>query len=226
MRFKYLEHRAVYELCSRFNHDLLETAQACLCSGTAISMLLDEYRVGNQITLITNRTDSGHRMLKSALSEHGLQGLFSGQINVLKPHKNFLRRSEGIIEQYGCKIKFRLLYDSGAYQQYFNSKLCCRVLSHEDLYMHKNDSNIYTYKNDYYYSRDAIDLIMMKNAWNVGHLGGHKFDKEITDQDFHEACRKLSDPNWFAECVSGLRLSDDAVQVIQRAIKKEIVLEI
>lgn len=79
--FKRSHHQQIAQVLSCLNGPLFWQAQAMFGGGTAISLMLNEYRVSTGIDILCSGRD-GYRLLREAVFHQGLQGLFAVPIKL------------------------------------------------------------------------------------------------------------------------------------------------
>ena len=83
MEFKRQEHRTIAEALSLLDRDLFLDSQCWFAGGTAIVMLLGEYRLSLDVDFLCADAD-GYRRLRGAAVEKGLPAFFGPPVSPIR----------------------------------------------------------------------------------------------------------------------------------------------
>lgn len=188
--------------------------------GTAISLLLGEFRESFDIDFLCADTD-GYRSLREMAFDRKLSDLFGKDIEFLR---------EIIADQYGIRtvlsvggsrVKFEIVREARiSLTGKDTDGISVPTLVKEDLFAEKLLANADRYADTLVKSRDIIDLIMMENHW--GQIPTCAWEKTTTAYGkstltaYNSALLLLAnDPRYFERCLEELSVSDDAADAIR-----------
>lgn len=156
-------HQAILKALGELDADLLMRAECWFGGGTAIVLMLDEYRESVDIDFLCP-SQAGYRLLRQSTFGAGLAGLLRPgadieEIRELRADQIGFRAIVGCL---GSNIKFEILREaridvSGS----FDPALGVPVLSREDMYAERLLANADRWRDTSTLSRDIIDLSMM-----------------------------------------------------------------
>ena len=166
--FKRERHQKILKVLSRMNRSILDDARCFFGGGTAISMLLGEYRESTDIDLMVSSVD-GYRNLRRIINEKTFGGLFDRD-DIIAPGQ-IIRT-----DQYGIRailmidntpIKFEIVFDGHLDLAGIDSTdIPIKVLRPDCLLTHKLMANADRWADAATRHRDFIDLAMMHEPWN------------------------------------------------------------
>ncbi|OLF72986.1 hypothetical protein AWH62_08495 [Maricaulis sp. W15] len=210
--YKRAHHNAIAKLLAAFNSDLLQDAECYFGGGTAIVLLLDEYRESVDVDFRC-ASAQGYRRLR----ELTFKGQFSPLLN---PGARIDMLCELRADQYGIrtvldvdgiKIKFEIIREgrvdlSGA----MTGQLDVPVLAREDLYCEKLLANADRYADRAVRSRDIIDLGLMMSRW--GAIPESAWTKaraaygSAIDAAYDAAVAGIRNPEWLRMCMQDMAM--------------------
>lgn len=217
--YKRGHHRRIASLLHAFDATLLRETQCYFAGGTAIVLLLDEYRESVDIDFICASVE-GYRTLRNIVSQQSLGVLMR------TPVKNF--RDDVRADRYGIRtflevdgqpIKIEIVSEgriavSGGDHPDFSVP----VLSRNDMFAEKLLANTDRGMDKAMLSRDIIDIAMMLQAWGpvpdeawlkVKHVYGASAEKAYRD-----AVQLVGNPDYLARCLSRMNMDEALVTQI------------
>jgi hypothetical protein len=210
--YKREQHNAIAKVLKALKSDLFLETECYFGGGTAIVLLLDEYRESADIDFLC-ASEQGYRKLR--------EQLFPGKIApLLEPGSQVEMLREIRADQYGIrtwlrmdriKVKFEIIREGrvelgGA----LNETLEIPVLSREDLYCEKLLANADRYADKAVLSRDIIDLAIMISRW--GDIPESALNKardaygSAIDAAFEKAAAAIRNPEWLKACMHGMAM--------------------
>ena len=217
--FRREHHRAIASILADMDADVLQERQCFFGGGTAISMLLDEYRKSVDVDFLVPSED-GYRWLRRNIHEKSFGPLFK-----VAPQ---LATQDGIrTNRYGIRallrvnetaIKLEIVSARNALHGCSVPELPVPVLNQESLFTEKLLANADRWADASLSSRDAIDLAHMMNAWGsipTASLNAarHAYGATV-DQALFKAAQRLQDPDWVKRCCQQMDMELDASRPI------------
>ncbi|MBX5195465.1 nucleotidyl transferase AbiEii/AbiGii toxin family protein [Rhizobium sp. NZLR10] len=159
MEFRRSEHRTIAAALRLMKADFFLANKCWFAGGTAIVMLLDEYRLSLDVDFLCADSE-GYRVLRTAAVESGVGAFFGEPVTTLRDFRT---------DQYGVRtvlalddqpIRFEIVREARiALEGAFDSRLNVSILSLPDLFTEKLLANRCQDRAVAY--RDAIDLGML-----------------------------------------------------------------
>lgn len=165
MKFKREHHNKILSVLDNFNLDILKSTGCYFGGGTAISLLLNEYRTSVDIDFLCSSRE-GFSELRELVFQHGIEGLFAA--NAPSQLRNYKSDRDGIrtvLEVDGEPIKFEIIYEGRIDLDVEETFLPVPTLSKECLFAEKLMANTDRGLDKTTHSKDIIDLIMMQHVW-------------------------------------------------------------
>jgi hypothetical protein len=218
--FRRPHHNRILKALNCLDGRLFCEAQCFFGGGTAVTLLLNEYRESVDIDFLCASQD-GYRRLRSEIWDRNFEALH-------KPDSPLYSVRELRADQYGIRtiveienvrIKFEIIREAridldGAIDQRFGVP----VLSRDDMYAEKLLANADRWADVAVLSRDIIDLSMMISRWGVvpeAAWGKARSAYGTTvDDAYAKAVEKICDPVWLGDCAGKLSMTPDAVAEI------------
>ncbi|WP_209313651.1 nucleotidyl transferase AbiEii/AbiGii toxin family protein, partial [Jannaschia formosa] len=203
--------------------DLLQEAKACFGGGTAISLLLDEYRESVGIDFLCADL-AGYRLLRN-VSLEGIAGLFESldgmeQVRDVRSDRDGIRTAMRVGD---IVVKFEIVLEgriplSGAR----NATLGVPVLDRESLFAEKLLANDDRWADRGTMNRDIIDLAMMISRWGPvpdtsRETARGAYGKRV-DESFGKAADRISDLDWLERCMRDMSMDEALSTVILDAL--------
>lgn len=216
--YKRAHHQRVLKLLQALDGTLLEQTECYFGGGTAIVLMLDEYRESVDVDLICASAD-GYRVLRNIAYDWGLAGFFSEtpeQLRELKADRYGIR---SFVEIDNTPIKFEIIREdriplSGEMNPLWGIPVLCQT----DMYAEKLLANTDRYTDISTASRDIIDLALMIQNW--GPIPENAWEKvrsaygESAGKTFNNAIAMMARPEYLAACLKKLQMEDSWLQRI------------
>jgi hypothetical protein len=221
--FRRPHHRKVAHVLQAMDAELLRRAKCYFGGGTAIAMLLDEYRESVDIDFLC-ADQEGYRMLRGSVFKRGLEELFVTKVEALRDVRADRDGIRAVLAVEGIPIKFKVVREARIGLDGTDvPKIPVPCLTRVDLFAEKLLANADRFGDRSAMSRDVIDLMMMESSWGP-----------IPDRVWEKACsaygdsvsgalgkaRALlrSDPRYFDACLSKLGIDERSAGELRKAL--------
>ena len=207
--FRRPHHQKIEKIIQAINPDVLNHAECFFGGGTAISLMLGEYRESVDIDFMCASTE-GYRYLRNIGNwEQDLGEFFQSEVSYLRPVRRDQYGIRTVMEVDGTPIKLEIVSEgrisiSGNIQTPFGIP----TLDRNSLFSEKILANTDRWADKSVLSRDIIDLAFMINNW--GPIPQEAWDvcfsvygKSIY-QAWDGAVEQVSDPEYLKKCFSEL----------------------
>lgn len=221
--YKRPHHQLVLRLLRSLNLALLDQTACCFGGGTAIVLLLDEYRESVDVDFLC-ASHEGWRTLRNVVNERSLGALLCDPGITLARGVRADRygiRTYCLVE--GTPVKLEIVReDRITLQADHTTTLPVPTLSRADMYAEKLLANTDRWADRATLSRDAIDLAMMVHHW--GPIPGEAWAKvhgaygASADRAFQSASQLLSDPAYLGACLSKMAMPPSLASTITHAL--------
>jgi predicted nucleotidyltransferase component of viral defense system len=215
MSFTREHHQKIAHVLNSLNHEKLSNAHCYFGGGTAIALKYGEYRESVDIDFMVSDID-GYRQLRSdATDTGGLTNLFS-TVNQIDTSQEVRADQYGIrsaVKVMGSSIRFeivlegRITFDAPGDDDNIQGIQC---LSVADLIASKLLANSDRWGDASVFSRDLIDLVMMRFTtpeWHSGFAKSTRAYGESIHRDLIKACDAFLDkPIHIQGCLSRLKM--------------------
>ena len=222
--FKRAHHQRVWQVLERLDATLLHQTSCYFGGGTAIVLLLDEYRESVDVDLLC-ASQEGYRQLRNLVSENSLGPLMKQPVTLLR---------EVRADRYGirtfCKIddtpiKLEIVReDRIPLSGDLTTSMPVPVLSREDMYAEKLLANTDRWADRSTASRDAIDLAMMIHNWGPiptqAWAKVHKAYGASADRAITQASTLLADNTHIQACLTKMGMDVALAPTFQLALSK------
>jgi hypothetical protein len=218
-------HQRIFQLLSALDAELLRQSECYFGGGTAIVLLLGEYRESRDVDFLCSSVE-GYRALRNVVFDSGLKGLFQQPVKELREVRSDQYGVRSVLEVDGIGISFEIVREgridlSGEVQP----KLPVSILSKTDLFAEKLLANADRFNDEAVKSRDLIDLAVMIEGWNgIPPEAWEKTKAAYGDsavQAFTKGIDFLSRPQYFASCCEKLAIDEVVKPLILPALQKE-----
>lgn len=222
--YKRPHHQKVDALLSAMNAEFLREAKCFFGGGTAIALLLDEYRESVDVDFLC-ADQEGYRKLRQSVFDHGLDELFPAGIKTIRDVRvnrdgirTFLAAADG------TPIKFEIVREgrinlTGTDMP--NIPVPC--LSKIDMFAEKLLANADRYTDKSSLNRDVIDLLAMEQHW--GKIPGSAWEKAsgAYGDSVYVALRKAKemlreDIAHFDKCLEKMGIDKDVSAMLHHAL--------
>lgn len=210
--FERAHHQRIEKLLRALNGSRLEKTECFFGGGTAITLLLGEYRESVDVDFLCASTD-GYRELRAALFDGSLASLTLSPLKQLRELRADQYGIRTFVEVDGVPIKFEIVREARiALTGAMHPGLGVPVLSRESLFAEKLLANADRGADRATFNRDAIDLGMMAvswgpvpaESWALARLAyGSTIDAALAD-----SVRRLGDPSWRSSCIAAMHMTE------------------
>jgi len=165
--FERPHHQRIAKVLHALNADLLGETRCYFGGGTAIVLLLSEYRQSLDIDFLC-ASNTGYRLLRNTVSPHSLGALLNTPIKHLREVRADRYGIRTVLEVDGAPIKIELVSEGRiALHGSVHPVLRVPTLAREDMYAEKLLANADRGLDKSTLSRDIIDLAMMIERWGA-----------------------------------------------------------
>jgi len=216
MRFMREHHQKIAHVLNSLNHEKLSNAHCYFGGGTAIALKYGEYRESVDIDFMVSDIH-GYRQLRSdATDPGGLANIFStlSQIDTSQEVRADQYGIRSAVKVMGSSIRFeivlegRITFDQPGDTDKIHGVQCLNVA---DLIASKLLANSDRWGDASVFSRDLIDLVMMKFTtpeWQSGFAKSTRAYGESIHRDLIKACDAfLNKPVHVQGCLSRLKMN-------------------
>jgi hypothetical protein len=221
--YKRPQHRQVALVLAAMNAKFLREAKCYFAGGTAIILLLGEYRESLDVDFMCADRE-GYRMLRESVFDHGLAELFSAKIEALRDVRADRDGIRTVLDVAGTPIKFEIVREArielaGGDRPEFPVPCLTRA----DLFAEKLLANADRYADKGVMSRDVIDLMVMESNWGQIPLQAWKKAEDAYGESVHLALRKAkellrADRQYFDGCLAKMGVDDAVREQLRRAL--------
>lgn len=217
--YRKASHQRIAGLLASMNADLLSSCGCYFGGGTAIVMMIDEYRESRDVDFLCASPD-GYRRLREVVFDKGLPGLFDRRPRILREARSDQYGIRAVLVVDNAPIKFEIIREGrislrGAVSERFGVP----VLTRADLAAEKLLANADRGLDRATRSRDYIDLVAMRLRWGptpsaaatkaYGAYGRRTIEASLRSSEW-----LLDDANYRATCVTDLGLEPWVVDAI------------
>jgi len=216
--FKRPHHRRIEALLRSLNSDVLQEAQCFFGGGTAIVLLLDEYRESVDVDFLCSSQD-GYRLLRNMVTRHDLGGLLREPVLHVREVRADFYGIRTFVEIDGQPIKIEIINEGRIpLRGECRTPLTVPVLSCTDMYAEKLLANADRCYDDAVLSRDIIDVAMMIDHW--GAIPPQAWRKarraygESVDRAYQTATRMIHDRAHLERCLEKMHMDKNLLDRI------------
>lgn len=214
-------HRAIAGILDTLDAAFLSDCACYFAGGTAIALLLDEFRVSEDIGFLCSDVN-GYRRLRERVSSHGLGGLGAG-VPVVREARMDQYGIRGVLGTTAAPIKFEIVREGRIELEAGDDVLReVRILSRRDLYTEKLLANADRGFDRSTLHRDLIDLCVMVDQWHglpreALERARRVYGKAI-DESFVRVGALLVEPRMLAGCLEGLGAGPMVRESVERVL--------
>jgi predicted nucleotidyltransferase component of viral defense system len=224
--FKRPHHQAVAKILKSFDCDLLQKANCYFAGGTAIVLLLSEYRESIDIDFLCGSPE-GYRLLRNIVSEQSLGALLKEPVKHLREVRADRYGIRTVLEMDARPVRVELVSEARiAITGHYHSDFGVPVLSREDIYAEKLLANADRGTDRSTMSKDIIDLAMVIKSW--GDLPEEALKKvyKAYGQQVLDAYLKsftmISDKNYLSNCLKKMHMDEQSSEFIISALESQL----
>lgn len=221
--FERQHHQKVARVLADMNADLLRDAKCYFGGGTAIALLLAEYRESVDIDFLCADQD-GYRKLRESVFNHGLGELFRSKVETLRDVRADRDGIRTILTVDGTPIKFEIVREARiALTGEDVAGIPVPCLSRDDMFAEKLLANADRYGDKAVMSRDVIDLMVMERHWGpIPKIAWDKASAAYGDS-VAIALRKAKDQlrverGYLRECLDKMGIAVDVADVLRNSL--------
>jgi hypothetical protein len=224
LMFRRKHHQVIGSILDLMNAPLLQAARCYFGGGTAISLLLGEFRESRDIDFLCS-DHAGYRQIRELVFNKGLDALFSKKMTWARETRSDQYGVRSFIDVDGVKIKFEIIREAridliGTQQP----GIAVPCLTNEDMYAEKLLANADRYADRSVMSRDVIDLMAMELRWGpIPKAAWHKacaaYGKSV--QVSYDRARKLlnEDDQYFATCLESMAIDEATASKLKQSLR-------
>lgn len=218
-------HQRIFKILSALDAEFLLQSECFFGGGTAIVMLLGEYRESLDIDFLCS-SGEGYRAIRNLVFDDGLKGIFKEKVTILGDVKSDQYGVRAVLEVDEARVKFEIIREGRIQLSGSNYKnLPVQVLSVVDLFSEKLLANADRFNDEGAQSRDLIDLAVLINSHKEIPLDAwakvKKAYGESVVQAFHKGIAFLSRPKYFESCCEKMKIDPNIKSLIVPTLEKE-----
>lgn len=224
--FNHPHHQAVAKILKSFDSDLLQKAECYFAGGTAIVLMLDEYRESIDIDFLC-ASNEGYRLLRNIVNEQGLGALLKLPVKHLREVRADRYGIRTVLEMDNKAIKVELVSEARInINGHYDAQLGVPVLSKEDMYAEKLLVNADRGLDKSTMSKDIIDLAMLIKNWgDIPETALTKVDaaygKHVLDV-FKKSLHLISDKSYLESCLQKMHMDKQLSEIIPDVLETQI----
>ncbi|MDR0779102.1 MAG: nucleotidyl transferase AbiEii/AbiGii toxin family protein [Pseudomonadales bacterium] len=225
--FDRAHHQRIAKVLHAFNSDVLSQTQCYFGGGTAITLLLAEYRESRDVDFLC-ASKEGYRLLRNIISPNGFGSLLKEPLKFCREVRADMYGIRTVVEVDGEAIKVEIVSEGRiALAGSLDPVLGVPTLSREDMYAEKLLANADRGLDKAQTSRDIIDLAMMIGHW--GAIPDRAWDKarqaygEHVVKAFGDSVKLIGDRDYLKHCLRAMHMEEgllDRIPMILRCAPK------
>lgn len=217
-------HRKIAIVLDSMNADFLREAKCYFGGGTAITLLLGEYRESIDIDFLCADRD-GYRSLRASVFGKGLAEIFRRKIDTLRDVRADRDGIRTVLSVGGTPIKFEIVREARIELAGTDvPEIPVPCLAKVDLFAEKLLANADRFADRSAMSRDVIDLMVMEEHW--GPIPVQAWDKatDAYGDAVHGALRKAremlrTDPRYLGDCLAKMGIDDTTGAKLRKSLE-------
>ena len=223
--FKRPHHQRISTLLQSLDENLFVKASTYFGGGTAIALLLDEYRESVDVYFLCSSSE-GYRLLRETVHEKGFSGLAKVNMTLARDIRMDRYGIRTIVLVDDVPIKFEIVAEGRIHLTgEKHNGLNVPVLSRIDMYAEKLLANSDRFADEAVKSRDIIDLGMMVTHWGlIPNAAWQKAEKAYgtsVKKDFSKAVSKLKDADYAKGCFDALKIDQTCIVQIKKSLERQ-----
>ncbi|WP_406851176.1 nucleotidyl transferase AbiEii/AbiGii toxin family protein [Herbaspirillum huttiense] len=214
--FERPHHRRIAQLLSSLDADFLLACGCYFGGGTAIVLMLGEYRESVDVDFLCSSQD-GYRALRNTITNASLGAMLRAPVELAREVRADRYGIRTFVKVDGVAVKFEVVSEGRiAVAGGVDARLGVPVLSRVDMYAEKLLANADRWGDKSALSRDVIDLALMILHW--GSIPAAAWDKarlaygQSIDIAYDKALGLIADPAYLAACLQKMHM-DPALAV-------------
>lgn len=220
-------HRAVATLLSKLDAALLRTLACYFGGGTAIALLVDEFRESADIDFLCSGRDA-YRALRSLIYEKDIDGLFQQPIVKIRETRADIDGVRNFIAIDGKPLKFEIVHEARISLSTSMLEIAgVTALALEDQFAEKLLANADRGLDRATASRDAIDLLALLTRYGgIPAMAWEKTSQAYGNSVQHawrRSCEMLDrDPRYFEDCLTKLSVDEGIKPELMQALRDSL----
>ncbi len=225
--FKRLHHQTIHKLLGLFNAEVLTRTECYFAGGTAIALLLNEYRESVDIDFLC-ASKEGYRVLRNSVTQQSLGNILKTPVKHLREVRADRDGIRTFLEIDSIPIKVEIVFEARiSIQGTLNDFLTVPVLTIQDMFAEKLLANCDRGADISTASRDIIDLAML-----IIHQGDIPLSAWIKVIDaygksvisaFQASLLRLSNSTYLNRCFEKMNMDNSLEKSILDALRKQVV---
>lgn len=214
-------HRRISKIIQAFDPEVLEHAQCYFGGGTAIVLLLDEYRESVDVDFLCSSND-GYRLLRNLVSSD-LGSLLKTPLKHVREVRADRDAIRTVLEVDGQPIKVEFLKEGNSpVTGLIHPNFGIPTLSRVDMFTQKLLANADRGMDKSSFSRDIIDLSMMIHGW--GEIPDEAFRKadmaygDCVIRGLSNSIELLKDDKHLSQCMNLMKMDTSLIESIHKAL--------
>lgn len=224
--YKRKRHKVIVEMLHLFDNKILEEAKCFFGGGTAISLLLGEYRESVDIDFLCPSAD-GYRLLRNVVS-NTFGNLVVKPLKYLRDVRTDQYKIYTVVELENIPIKIEIVREARIeISGLFDNNLQTPILSREGLFAQKLLANADRGYDRFSWSRDIIDLAFMIDGWgNIPRASWNKAQLaygNIIPESFAKCIQMIhNDENYLKSCFEKMSIDLKNLNLVKETLIKSI----
>lgn len=215
-------HQTIAGLLGRFDAALFEESRCYFAGGTAIALLLDEFRLSEDIDFLCADTD-GYRSLRERVAKGGIQALATTPLAVLREARTDQYGIRAVLGDQQHPVKLEIVREARIALAGGGDQVAgLRLLAREDLMAEKLLANADRGVDRSSLHRDLIDLCVMIDRWqglSAGALAkARRAYGAAVDDSFARVAGILERPEALAESLAALSATPATRKQVRRVL--------
>lgn len=221
--FRRQHHKNIAALLARLDASLLRECECGFAGGTAIAMLLGEFRRSDDIDFLC-ASAPGYRRLREIVFDQGLSGLTRQEVPILRAPRADQYGIRAIIGSVDQPVKLEIAREARIALKLGDDAVgAISVLSRNDLYAEKLLANADRGLDSSTLQRDMIDLCMMIHSW--GPIPPSSLNKACdayghsVTQSLAKVAQHMQQGSHLHDCLRALDADTDLADVIRPVLQ-------
>ena len=211
-------HRRIAQLLSFLDADFLLGCGCYFGGGTAIVLMLDEYRESLDVDFLCS-SQEGYRTLRNTITSASLGAMMRAPVELMREVRADRYGIRTFIKVEDVAIKFEVVSEGRIpINGVMDERLGVPVLSREDMYAEKLLANADHWGDKSALSRDAIDLALMISRWGqipqAAWKKAHAAYGQSIGLAYGKAVAMVSDTAYLAACLQKMHMDPALAQSI------------
>lgn len=220
-------HRRIAKILRKFDSQLLMDLECFFCGGTAIVLLLGEYRESVDIDFICSSKE-GYKNIRNIVSKNNLGILLKEEINYMREVRSDMYGIRTFVEIEDEAVKIEIINEgrmpvTGS----INYNLAIPVLCQDDMYAEKLLANTDRGLDKATWSRDIIDLAIMIKNWGSIPLPVWQKVLNIYGQaslnSFTSSIKMVNDKSYLLQCLKKMSMDEILLEDIPIILNNELI---